>query len=168
MQGRAVLGMLTYYLYAPLPALRPLLPDDQSPIYEMTSRMMRFILQALPCLSFPRCAVRAAEQRLFAAAAPHDYQPIDGNAAYNAAVQKLLFGADSAQIAQGRIVTVQALGGTGALKIGADFLKFLNPNAKAAISAPSWENHRALFEAAGFEVSEYAYYDATTHGVQFD
>src|SRR5260364_123960 len=113
----------------------------------------------LPLLS----AARAAEQRLFEAAAPHDYQPIDDNAA----VQKLLFGADSAQIAQGRIVTVQALGGTGALKIGADFLKFLNPNAKAAISAPSWENHRALFEAAGFEVSEYAYYDATTHGVQF-
>ncbi len=113
-------------------------------------------------------AVRAAEQRLFEAAAPHGYQPIDGDAAYNAAVQKLLFGADSSLIAQRRIVTVQALGGTGALKIGADFLKFLNPEAKVAISHPSWENHRALFESAGFEVSEYPYYDAATRGVQFD
>ena len=82
-------------------------------------------------------------------------------------MQKLLFGADSHLIAEGRVVTAQALGGTGALKIGADFLKRLYPNAKVAISDPSWENHRALFESAGFEVVNYAYYDAPSHGLNF-
>ncbi|MFX5812985.1 aminotransferase class I/II-fold pyridoxal phosphate-dependent enzyme, partial [Acinetobacter baumannii] len=74
---------------------------------------------------------------------------------------------DSHLIAEGRVVTAQALGGTGALKIGADFLKRLYPNAKVAISDPSWENHRALFESAGFEVVNYAYYDAPSHGLNF-
>jgi len=83
-------------------------------------------------------------------------------------VQKLLLGNDSPLIADGRVVTAQALGGTGALKIGADFLKRLNPTSKVAISDPSWENHRALFESAGFEVVNYPYYDAATHGVKFD
>jgi aromatic-amino-acid transaminase len=82
-------------------------------------------------------------------------------------VQKLLFGAESPLITEGRVVTAQALGGTGALKIGADFLKRLYPNAKVAISDPSWENHRALFESAGFEVVNYAYYDAPSHGLNF-
>ena len=80
----------------------------------------------------------------------------------------LLLGNDSPLIAAGRVVTAQALGGTGALKIGADFLKRVNPNAKVAISDPSWENHRALFESAGFEVVNYPYYDAHTHGVNFE
>ncbi|MEX5491537.1 aminotransferase class I/II-fold pyridoxal phosphate-dependent enzyme, partial [Pseudomonas fulva] len=74
------------------------------------------------------------------------YLPIDGIAAYDQAVQKLLFGNDSPLLAAGRVVTTQAVGGTGALKIGADFLKQLLPNAVVAISDPSWENHRALFE----------------------
>jgi aromatic-amino-acid transaminase len=60
------------------------------------------------------------------------------------------------------VATVQGLGGTGALKIGADFLKHLNPNAKVLISDPSWENHRALFTQAGFPVGTYRYYDAAT------
>ena len=97
-------------------------------------------------------AVRDAEKARVEAALPRGYLPIEGIAAYDAAVQKLLLGNDSPLIAAGRVVTVQALGGTGALKIGADFLKRLNPNAKVAISDPSWENHRALFESAGFEV----------------
>src|SRR5690606_10188427 len=80
----------------------------------------------------------------------------------------LLLGKDSSVAAEGRAVTVQALGGTGALKIGADFLRQLLPQAKAAISNPSWENHRALFERAGFEVVEYAYYDPATHGLDYE
>jgi aromatic-amino-acid transaminase len=83
-------------------------------------------------------------------------------------VQKLLFGVDSPLIAAGRLVTAQALGGTGALKIGADFLKRINPGAQVMISDPSWENHRALFEGAGFKVATYPYYEASSHGVNFD
>jgi aromatic-amino-acid transaminase len=83
-------------------------------------------------------------------------------------VQKLLLGENSPLVTEGRAITAQALGGTGALKIGADFLKRVNSNAKAAISDPSWENHRALFESAGFEVVSYPYYDAATHGVNFE
>ena len=113
-------------------------------------------------------AVREAEKARVEAALPRGYLPIEGIAAYDAAVQKLLLGNDSPLIAAGRVVTAQALGGTGALKIGADFLKRVNPAAKVAISDPSWENHRALFESAGFEVVSYPYYDAKTNGVNFE
>ena len=112
-------------------------------------------------------AVKAAEDARVKAALPRGYQPIEGAAAYNTAVQNLLFGKDSALLANGRVVTAQALGGTGALKIGADYLKRLNADAKVYISDPSWENHRALFESAGFVVENYAYYDASTRGVNF-
>ena len=78
------------------------------------------------------------------------------------------FGADSAAVKEGRVVTVQAIGGTGGLKIGADFLHLVSPNATVWISDPSWENHRALFTQAGFTVETYAYYDATKRGVNFD
>jgi aromatic-amino-acid transaminase len=96
------------------------------------------------------------------------YLPIDGIAAYDKAVQGLVFGADSAALRASRIATVQALGGTGGLKLGADFLKRLNPAAQVLISDPSWENHRALFESAGFVVNQYPYYDAARRGVDFD
>ena len=110
-------------------------------------------------------AVAEAEKARIAAHAPRGYLPIEGIASYDAAVQKLLFGADSALLAEGRVVTTQSIGGTGALKSGADFLKRLLPNATVAISDPSWENHRALFESAGFPVQNYRYYDAASHGV---
>jgi aromatic-amino-acid transaminase len=112
-------------------------------------------------------AVREAERARVDAGVPRGYLPIEGLAAYDAAVQKLLFGADSPLIAAGRLVTAQALGGTGALKIGADFLKRFNPDAQVLISDPSWENHRALFEGAGFKVGSYPYYDAATRGLNF-
>jgi len=95
------------------------------------------------------------------------YLPIDGLAAYDRAVQELVFGADTPAVKEKRVVTVQALGGTGGLKIGADFLKRFNPGAEIWISDPSWENHRQLFEAAGFKVNAYPYYDAASHGVNF-
>ena len=113
-------------------------------------------------------AVRAAEATRLEAQPPRGYQPIDGLAAYNKAVQALLFGQDSPLIANAQAITVQALGGTGALKIGADYLKQLTPVSTVYISDPSWENHRALFEAAGFKVDTYPYYDAATGGVAFD
>ena len=112
-------------------------------------------------------AVKQAEQVRLAAQPPRGYQPIEGTPAYNGAVQNLLFGKDSELLAAGRAITAQCLGGTGALKVGADYLKRLLPDATVYISDPSWENHRALFEAAGFPVKDYAYYDAKTRGVDF-
>ncbi|HUE94282.1 amino acid aminotransferase [Pseudomonas sp.] len=110
-------------------------------------------------------AVAEAEKARIEAHAPRGYLPIEGIAAYDSAVQTLLLGADSELIAAGRVITTQAVGGTGALKTGADFLKRLLPNTVVAISDPSWENHRALFESAGFPVQYYRYYDAASHGV---
>ncbi|NMZ69882.1 L-aspartate aminotransferase apoenzyme [Pseudomonas peli] len=110
-------------------------------------------------------AVAEAEKARIEAHAPRGYLPIEGIAAYDSAVQKLLLGADSELIAAGRVITTQAVGGTGALKTGADFLKRLLPNTVVAISDPSWENHRALFESAGFPVQNYRYYDAASHGI---
>jgi aromatic-amino-acid transaminase len=110
-------------------------------------------------------AVAEAERARIAAHAPRGYLPIDGIVAYDKAVQRMLFGAGSALLAEGRVITAQALGGTGALKVGADFIKRLLPDAVVAISDPSWENHRALFESAGFPVRNYRYYDAASHGV---
>ena len=112
--------------------------------------------------------VQAAEKMMMEAPKARGYLPIDGIAAYDKAVQGLVFGADSEAVKAGRIATVQALGGTGGLKIGADLLKRMNPSAKVLISDPSWENHRALFESAGFPVESYAYYDAARRGVDFD
>jgi aromatic-amino-acid transaminase len=111
---------------------------------------------------------KRAEREITDNAKPRVYLPIDGLPAYDKAVQALLLGGDSDVIAQGRAVTVQALGGTGGLKIGADFLRKFAPAAKVCISDPSWENHRALFEAAGFSVDVYPYYDPATHGLAFD
>jgi aromatic-amino-acid transaminase len=112
--------------------------------------------------------VRQAEATLAEQPVARTYLPIEGLAAYDKAVQELVFGADSAVIQERRACTVQAIGGTGALKIGADFLKRFAPDAQVYISDPSWENHRALFESAGFVVNNYAYYDAATRGVNFD
>jgi aromatic-amino-acid transaminase len=111
--------------------------------------------------------VRRAEQILVAKHAPHPYLPIDGLPAYDKAVLALLLGADSEIVQGGRAVTVQALGGTGALKVGADFLRRFAPGAGIWISDPSWENHRALFEQAGFTVGTYTYFDAATRGLDF-
>jgi aromatic-amino-acid transaminase len=112
--------------------------------------------------------VRKSEALLMEKLAPRTYLPIDGLAAYDKSVQELVFGADSAVVQEKRAITVQAIGGTGALKLGADFLKRFSPNSQLWISDPSWENHRALFESAGFVVNTYPYYDAATRGVNFD
>ena len=111
-------------------------------------------------------AVAEAERRRAASPAPRGYLPIEGIPIYDAAVQKLLLG-DSPLIASGRVVTAQALGGTGGLRIGAELLRRVLPDSGVVISEPSWENHRAIFESAGFRVSTYPYYDPATHGLDF-
>ena len=113
-------------------------------------------------------AVKRAEQARVESLPARGYQPIEGSAAYNQVVQQLLFGKESPLLAAGRVITTQGLGGTGALKVGADYLRRLLPSANVYISDPSWENHRALFETAGFTVENYPYYDAATRGVNFD
>jgi aromatic-amino-acid transaminase len=111
--------------------------------------------------------VQIAEKQMMETPKPRGYLPIDGIAAYDAAVKGLVFGADSEPVKSGRVATVQCIGGTGGLKVGADFLKKLNPNATVLISDPSWENHRAIFNNAGFPVETYPYYDAATRGINF-
>ena len=112
--------------------------------------------------------VQQAERQMMEAPKARGYLPIDGIAAYDAAVKSLVFGGDSEPVKSGRVATVQALGGTGGLKVGADFLKKINPSAKVLISDPSWENHRALFTNAGFTVETYPYYDAARRGIDFE
>ncbi|MET0541504.1 MAG: amino acid aminotransferase [Variovorax sp.] len=112
--------------------------------------------------------VQKAEEDMMKAPSARGYLPIDGIAAYDSAVKGLVFGADSEPVKSGRVATIQAIGGTGGLKVGADFLKKLNPNATVLISDPSWENHRALFTSAGFLVESYPYYDAAKRGIDFD
>ena len=112
--------------------------------------------------------VQTAEAAMAQTPKPRGYLPIDGIAAYDSAVKALVFGADSEPVKSGRVATAQGIGGTGGLKIGADFLKKLSPNATVLISDPSWENHRALFIQAGFVVESHPYYDAEKRGVNFD
>lgn len=112
--------------------------------------------------------VKEAEKRWYEQEATKSYFGIDGVPAYIKEVPKLLFGVDSQVIAEGRAVTVQGVGGTGSLKIGADFLRRFLPDSQLWISSPSWENHQMLFEAAGFKVNSYPYYDSETHGLNFN
>ncbi len=112
--------------------------------------------------------VQKAEKLLMEKPTARNYLPIDGIAAYDNAVKALVFGADSEPVKSGRVATIQGLGGTGGLKVGADFLRKLLPQAKVLISDPSWENHRGIFTNAGFTVETYAYYDAARRGIDFD
>ena len=111
--------------------------------------------------------VQAAEQDMLKHPSARGYLPIDGLASYDSAVKALVFGADGEPVRSGRVATIQALGGTGGLKVGADLLKHISPAAKVLISDPSWENHRALFTQAGFKVENYPYYDAARRGIDF-
>lgn len=112
-------------------------------------------------------AVIEAERQWVTQGKPKTYRPIEGATPYMDCVQALLFGVDAATEIRTRAVTVQSIGGTGALKICADVLKTLLPGVAVAVSNPSWENHRQLFQAAGFEVIDYPYYRPELHGVDF-
>ena len=112
--------------------------------------------------------VAAAADRIASVRSPYAYLPIDGLGDYLDQVRTLVFGTDSELLANGRVVTVQALGGTGALRIGADLLHDVNPGAEVLVPDPSWENHRALFTRAGFRVGSYRYYDEANRAVDFE
>lgn len=111
--------------------------------------------------------VEQTEKKLAEAGAPHTYLPISGIPAFTSGVQKLIFGPDSEVIKSKRAATVQSLGGTGALKVGADFLATVLKNPEAVVSAPTWQNHVAIFESAGFKVGSYPYYDKKTGEIDF-
>jgi len=113
-------------------------------------------------------AVRQAESSMLASIGPKPYLPMTGHPAYREAVQHLLFGAQHEAVQSGRIATIQTLGGSGGLKVGADFLKRYFPDSQVWVSDPTWDNHRAMFEGAGFQVNTYPYYDAATGGLKFD
>ncbi len=113
-------------------------------------------------------AVREAEAALLRNIGPKPYLPMVGMTAYRDAVQSLVFGAEHPARTDGRIATLQTLGGSGALKIGADFLKRYFPESQVWLSDPSWENHRFIFERAGIKVNVYPYYDEATGGLKFD
>ena len=112
-------------------------------------------------------AVRRIEEQLAAAGRPRGYLPIDGLATYTQVTRELVFGAESELVAAGRVATTQTVGGSGALRVGAELLAQTLPHATVAISNPSWENHRAVFGAAGFTISDYTYFDAASHGLDF-
>jgi aromatic-amino-acid transaminase len=112
--------------------------------------------------------VHEVELRLAQAAASRGYLPIDGLPAYNRLTQELLFGAQADILAAGRVATAQTIGGSAALRVGADVLKqVLGGHAKVALSNPSWGNHAVVFRAAGFAVDQYRYFDPTSHGLNF-
>jgi aromatic-amino-acid transaminase len=113
-------------------------------------------------------AVRRAEQQVVARDAPKPYLPIEGAANFRSAVQALLFGADHEAIASGRVATIQSVGSSGGLKVGADFIARWLPGSGAWVSDPSWENHRSMFEGAGLAVHDYPYYDAASGGLAFE
>ena len=113
-------------------------------------------------------SVREAEARMLAAGGPKPYLPMEGAADARRAVQALLFGADHEALRSGRVATIQTVGSSGGLKVGADFLKRWFPASEVWISDPSWDNHRSMFEGSGFAVKAYPYYDAATGGVKFD
>ena len=113
-------------------------------------------------------SVQKAEARRITEAGPRSYQPMEGATNYRAAVQALLWGPEHDAVKVGRIATIQTIGGSGALKIGGDLLQRYFPQSDVWVSAPTWDNHRAMFEGAGFTVHDYPYYDAATGGVKFD
>jgi aromatic-amino-acid transaminase len=113
-------------------------------------------------------SVLQAEARILAAASPKGYLPMEGDATCRAEVAKLLLGADHPAIAEGRVATVQTVGSSGGLKVGADFLKTWLPEAEVWVSDPTWDNHRAMFEGSGFAVNTYPYHDAVSGGLRFD
>ena len=113
-------------------------------------------------------SVRAAELAVVEAAGPRPYLPMEGAANFRSAVQALLFGADHPAIKAGRVATIQGVGSSGGLKVGADLLKRYFPDSKVYLSDPTWDNHRAVFEGSGHSCETYPYYDPATGGLRFD
>jgi len=113
-------------------------------------------------------SVRRAEAQMLAESGPKPYLPIEGAAAARSAVQALLFGADHEAVSSGRVATLQTIGSSGGLKVGADFIRRWFPDSQVWVSDPTWDNHRAMVEGAGIAVNAYPYYDAASGGLRFD
>ena len=113
-------------------------------------------------------SVRRAEQQIVAAGGPKPYQLIEGAANCRSAVQQLLFGAAHEAVTSGRIATIQSVGSSGSLRVGAEFIHRYFPDSGVWVSDPTWDNHRAMFEGAGLAVHTYPYYDSATGGLRFD
>ncbi|MFM8796372.1 MAG: aromatic amino acid transaminase [Betaproteobacteria bacterium] len=114
-----------------------------------------------------RC-VQEAEQRILAEGGAKPYLPMEGDATCRAEVAQLLLGEQHPAIGQGRVATIQTVGSSGGLKVGADFLRTWLPDSAVWVSDPTWDNHRSMFEGSGFAVHSYPYYDATTGGLRFE
>ena len=113
-------------------------------------------------------SVHQAEARMLAESGPKPYLPIEGSGAMRGAVQQLLFGEAHEAVASRRIATLQTVGSSGGLKVGADFIQRWLPGSALWVSDPTWDNHRAMFEGAGVAVNTYPYYDPATGGLKFD
>ncbi len=113
-------------------------------------------------------SVRRAEALVVAKGGPKPYLPIEGAANFRGAVQQLLFGAGVDAVTSGRVATIQSVGSSGGLKVGADFLARYFPGRQVWVSDPTWDNHRSMFEGASLTVNTYPYYDAATGGLKFD
>jgi aromatic-amino-acid transaminase len=113
-------------------------------------------------------SVRQADKKLREQERPSGYLPIEGAPDYRAAVQKLVFGTDSVAVAEGRIATIQGVGGSGAIRIGADFIKSFMPGSDVWVSDPTWDNHESLMQGAGLKVARYPYYDADSNGLRYE
>ncbi|BCH28600.1 aromatic amino acid aminotransferase [Mesorhizobium sp. L-8-10] len=118
----------------------------------------------IPVLS----SVKKAEAMRALDTSPRAYQPIEGATNYRRAVQQLVFGASHEAVVSNRIATIQTIGGSGALKVGSDFLKRYFPDSQVWVSDPTWDNHRVVFQGSGFTVNTYPYYDPATGGVRFE
>ena len=112
--------------------------------------------------------VRRAEAQLLEASGPKPYLPMEGSGPMRRAVQALLFGPSHEAVTSGRVATLQTVGSSGGLKVGADFLRRWFPGSAIWVSDPTWDNHRAVFEGAGLSVHTYPYYDAATGGLAFE
>jgi aromatic-amino-acid transaminase len=164
MSPRPVFGHLEPYAGDPILSLNEAFQADPRPHKVNLSIGIYFDDDGrIPVLA----SVRAAEARMLEAGGAKSYLPIEGDATMRRAVQALLFGADHPALAAGRVATLQTVGSSGGLKVGADFLRRWLPDAAVWVSDPTWDNHRAMFEGAGIAVHTYPYYDAATGGLRF-
>lgn len=113
-------------------------------------------------------SVQQAETDIAQSVIPRVYLPMEGSPAYRTAIQHLLFGKDNAVLKAGRVASIQSLGGSGALKVGADFLHKYFPTSEMWVSDPTWDNHHAIFQGAGIQTHTYPYYDDVTGGIKFN
>lgn len=154
--------------YAGDPILSLMETFGKDPRADKVNLSIGLYYDAQGCIPRLAAAITAQQQLAEGEQTASVYLPMEGLAAYRQAVQTLLFGADNPAVLANRVATIQTVGGSGALKVGADFLKYAFPESQVWVSDPTWENHHALFAGAGFKVNTYPYFDAQSGGVKFD